>query len=181
MAGMLPRSIGSQLAAGLALSLLVAASAAAGSDPWVDDLTPISASDWSRVRAAHLLERGGFGGTPDEVEAFTRLTPEQAVERTLRGESGDLPAFEHSGVHDPSLEPFPPSRPATTALARETGSALGVQVKPAGNRPLQPVVNRFFYWLRASYLETNRLAYWWAQRMLASGWPLRSDPAALSP
>ena len=31
---------------------------------------------------------------------------------------------------------------------------------------MQPVVNKFFYWLRASRLETNRAAYWWANRML---------------
>ncbi len=177
MSGMLLRPIAPELAASLAISLLVAAGAAASSDPWVDDLTPIAASEWNQARAAHLLERGGFGGTPEEVEAFTRLTPEQAVKRVLRSEPGDLPPFDHSGVHDPSLEPFPPSRPATTALAREKGAAIGVRVKPAGNRRLQPVVNRFFYWLRASYLETNRLAYWWAQRMLTSGWPLQEKMA----
>ncbi len=170
--------IGRKPPMGLALALLLAASvAAAGSDEWVDDLTPIAASDWNRGRAAHLLERAGFGGSPQEVESFARLTPERAVERVLHGEPGDLPGFEPSGVHDPSLEPFPPSRPATTALARETGEAIGVRVKPVGNRRLQPVVNRFFYWLRASYLETNRLAYWWAQRMLTSGWPLQEKLA----
>ena len=67
---------------------------------------------------------------------------------------------------------FPPSRPATTELAKETGEALGVKVKPAGNRPLQPVVDKFFYWLRASMLETRRVAYWWADRMLNTERPL---------
>jgi hypothetical protein len=111
------------------------------------------------------------------VEKLARLDPDAAVDQMLRAEPGPLPAFVHSGVHDPGLEPFPPSRPATTALARETGEALGVAVKPAGNRRLQPVVNQFFYWLRASYLETQRLAYWWADRMLRSGWPLQEKMA----
>ncbi len=173
---LLPR-VCPELGASLAISLLLATGAAANSDAWVDDLTPIAASDWSRASAAHLLERGGFGGTPEEIEIFSRLTPEQAVERILRSEPGELPPFEHSGVHDPGLEPFPPSRPATTTLARETGEALGIRVKPAGNRRMQPVVNRFFYWLRASYLETNRLAYWWAERMLTTGWPLQEKMA----
>ena len=48
-----------------------------------------------------------------------------------------------------------------------------MQVKPGGNRPLQPIVNKFFYWLRASRLETNRVSYWWAERMLTSEDPLR--------
>src|SRR5262245_14305157 len=34
---------------------------------WVDDLTPLSPSEWNADRAAHLLERAGFGGTPEEI------------------------------------------------------------------------------------------------------------------
>ena len=49
---------------------------------------------------------------------------------------------------------------------------MGVKVKPSGNRKLQPVVDRFFYWLRASRLETHRLSYWWAFRMLNNPYPL---------
>ncbi|HET9831899.1 MAG TPA: hypothetical protein VFP91_09325, partial [Vicinamibacterales bacterium] len=33
----------------------------------VDDLSPISPADWNRQRAAHLLERAGFGGTPEDI------------------------------------------------------------------------------------------------------------------
>ena len=153
----------------------VAAAPAATS--WVENLEPIAAGDWNAERAAHLLERSGFGATPEEVAEFAALTPERAVARVLRSDPGSLPPFEHSGVHDPSLEPFPPSRPATTKLARETGEAIGVQVKPTGNRRLQPVVNRFFYWLRATRLETHRLAYWWANRMLRTDWPLQEKMA----
>ena len=52
----------------LGLAALVSMAAAqSGSDPWTGDLTPIGAPDWNRARAAHLLERAGFGGTPEEV------------------------------------------------------------------------------------------------------------------
>ncbi|MEM8769004.1 MAG: DUF1800 domain-containing protein, partial [Pseudomonadota bacterium] len=87
-------------------------------------------------------------------------------------ETGSLPAFDHSGVFHPGLDPFPPSRPATTNLAKREGEALGISVKAGGNRPVQPSVNEFFYWLRASRLETDRVAYWWANRMLVSEAPL---------
>src|SRR5262245_48787185 len=79
---------------------------------WKDDLTPISPSDWNYDFAAHLLERAGFGGTPEEIDALAKLTPAQAVARLVRFEgvgTGDLPPFDHSGIHDPGLEPFPPS------------------------------------------------------------------------
>ena len=51
----------------------------AGPASWTDDLTPITKADWSRNRAAHLLERAGFGGTPEEVDRLAAMTPEAAV------------------------------------------------------------------------------------------------------
>ena len=56
--------------------------------------------------------------------------------------------------------------------AKETGEALGIKVKESGNRKLQPIVNKFFFWLRASRLETKRVAYWWADRMISSPRPV---------
>ena len=164
----------------VAVGALLLPLSVSGNDPWTNSLNPITAGDWNAARAAHLLERAGFGGTPEEVAALAKLTPAAAVAYLVRFEGapdGKLPAFDHSGVHDSGLEPFPPSRPATTKLARQRGEALGVKIKPSGNRRLQPVVNRFFYWLRASYLETQRVAYWWADRMLVSPRPLQEKMA----
>ena len=144
------------------------------------DFRPLDARDWNAVKARHLLERAGFGGTPAEVAALAALTPEAAVRRLVYfegGPEGELPEFDPSGIFDEGLDPFPPSRPATTTLARQQGEALGIQAKPSGNRPLQPVVNAFFYWLRASRLETDRVAYWWANRMLLSPRPLQERMA----
>src|SRR5580692_1560369 len=153
---------------------------ATGPAAWQNDLTPISAKDWNYDFAAHLMERAGFGGTPQEIQALSKMTPQQAIAKLVRFEGTDisgLPAFDESGVHDPGLEPFPPSRPAVTDLAKEKGEALGIKVKPSGNRRLQPIVDEFFYWLRASALETNRVAYWWANRMLTSPQPLQEKMA----
>jgi hypothetical protein len=158
----------------------VTAMRTAGPAAWQNDLTPITSADWNYDFAAHLLERAGFGGTPEEIQTLAEMTPAQAVARLVRFQgigASQLPPFDHSGVHDPGLEPFPPSRPAVTDLAKEKGEALGIKVKPAGNRRLQPVVDEFFYWLRASALETNRVAYWWANRMLTSPRPLQEKMA----
>jgi len=151
-----------------------------GPAAWQNDLAPIGPADWNYDFAAHLLERAGFGGTPEDIQALAKLTPAQAIARMVRFEGADareLPPFEHSGIHDPGLEPFPPTRPAVTDLAKQKGEALGIKVKPAGNRRLQPVVDEFFYWLRASVLETNRVSYWWANRMLTSPRPLQEKMA----
>jgi uncharacterized protein (DUF1800 family) len=147
---------------------------------WQDDLTPIPQTSWNYDMAAHLLERAGFGGTPEQIQTLATMPASAAVRSLVYFDDVDnshLLPFEHSGIHDPGLEPFPPSRPAVTEQARMTGEALGIKVKPDGNRRLQPVVNKFFYWLRASVLETNRVAYWWANRMVSSNAPLQEKMA----
>jgi hypothetical protein len=148
------------LAAAFAFST-IAFSAQAAPAHWQDDLQVVATTEWTRDHAAHLLERAGFGGTQAEVAKLAAMTPQQAVRSLVRYQqtANPLPAVEPSGVHDAGLEPFSSSRPAATDQARDTGEALGVKVKPGGNRRMQQVADRFLYWLRASRLETHRLAY----------------------
>jgi hypothetical protein len=170
----------SLLLSGVLLTASGAFAQSPGTGAWQNDLTPIASTDWNYDFAAHLLERAGFGGTPEEIQALAKLTPAQAVARMVRSEgvgAGNLPPFDESGIHDPGLEPFPPTRPAVTDLAKKNGEALGIKVKPSGNRRLQPVADEFFYWLRASVLETNRVSYWWANRMLDNPRPLQEKMA----
>ena len=168
----------------LSCSVLASAVSHAAEDNWANDLAPIGRQDWNASRAAHLLERAGFGGTPEDIASYTAMSPEAAVKAlvelpaaTQSSANRHLQPFDESGIHDPGLEPFPAGRPAATDQAKATGEALGVKVKPAGNRRIQPVVDKFFYWLRASKLETDRLSYWWANRMLASATPLQEKMA----
>jgi uncharacterized protein (DUF1800 family) len=153
-----------------------------GPAAWQDDLTVLPAAEWSYDRAAHLLAHAGFGGTPDEIEELADLGLERAVQRLVQYERIANPAlkpFVESGLWDPSLAGFPESRPEATDRAERTGTSMGVDVKPAGNRPGQPVSDRFFYWLRATMLETRRLGYWWANRMLQTTHPLEEKMALL--
>ena len=163
----------------IALSLLavlpVRAAAPAPPAGWVDDLRPIAAADWNPERAAHLLERAGFGAMPADLQHSLALGAHRAVAALVRPPAGDDPAlaaFQPSGLPDEGIDPFPESRPLATDTAKARGEAIGVQVKPSGNRRLQPVVDKFFFWLRASALECNRINYWWAQRMLNTRRPL---------
>jgi uncharacterized protein (DUF1800 family) len=48
-------------------------------------LTPLHARQWDLQKAAHLLNRAGFGGTPDEIKAFCELGFDQAVQSALQG------------------------------------------------------------------------------------------------
>jgi uncharacterized protein (DUF1800 family) len=148
---------------------------AAGPASWIDDLSPIAAADWSYDRAAHLIERAGFGATPEEVARMAAMMPQQVVDALVDYESiaSDLKPFDESGIWDPGMDPFPPSRAEAVRRAQAHGEALGVKVLPPGSqRRLQGVVDKFFYSLAANSIETERLGLWWANRMLTTGRPL---------
>ena len=178
------------MAVAAAVLALGAAAGAAAENPadwtpgpaaWKGDLTPITAADWSYDRAEQLLGRAGFSGTPEEIRKLAEMTPEEAV-RALVDYDGipndHLEPFEHSGFWDETLASFPPSRPAATELAMRNGASMGVRVKPEFvNRHIQPVSDRFFYWIRATALETRRVGYWWAERMLDTHRPLEEKMA----
>ena len=157
----------------VALPVLLLAQATAS---WTTDLSPIAPADWNYARAAHLIERAGFGATPEEITRLAALTPQQAVDQLLDYDTIDnrtLPPFEESGIWDPGMDPFPPSRAEAVRLARVRGESLGVKVLPDGaQRRLQPIVDKFFYSLAANSIETQRLGLWWANRMLATARPL---------
>ena len=149
---------------------------------WKDDLAPIGAADWNYDRAAHLLAHAGFGGTPADIEKLADAGLERAVRSLVHYESIPNPRmqpFVESGLWDPTLNPFPESRPDATDRALKHGVSMGVANKPAGSRPVQPSSDRFFYWLRATMLETRRLGYWWANRMLQTTHPLEEKMALL--
>ena len=148
---------------------------AAVSKDGVDDLWPIEEMQWNAQRAAHLFERAGFGATPRDIERSLAAGARATVARLVRAQSetdSGAVAFEPSGIPDTGIDPFPEGRPQATDAAQTRGEAIGVQVKPAGNRRVQPVVDKFFFWLRASALECNRIGYWWANRMLNTERPL---------
>ena len=161
---------------GGALLLTVVAVAGAGPSAWVNDLTPITAADWDYDKAAHLMERAGFGATPAEIERLAAMTPAAAVDEFVNYTTIDnsgVPEFDPSPIWDPGMDPFPKSRADAVRIARETGSSMGVAMLPEGeSRRLQPVVNKFFYGLRANAIETQRLTNWFAERMLTTRRPL---------
>jgi len=160
----------------MAANARVAPAADAAGDGWAGDLSPIAASDWNYERAAHLIERAGFGATPEEIARVAAMTPERAVNSLVDYETIDASAlkpFDESGIWDPGMDPFPPSRAEAVRRAREHGEGLGEKVlAPGTQRRLQPVVDKFFYSLTANNIETQRLGLWWANRMIASPRPL---------
>ena len=50
-------------------------------------LKPIDKQKWDFTTAAHLLNRAGFGGTPDDIDRLAALDPEKAVLSLINYES----------------------------------------------------------------------------------------------
>ncbi len=158
---------------------------AAGSGPatWVGDLSPIGPGDWSYARAAHLLERAGFGGTPAEIERLAAMTPEAAVNYLVDYAAIDtshLPEFLHSRdlqgrklFHERLKPPFHLDFFFNIEYAMEHGESLGVKVdySDPANRNQEIGATGYFH-VVASRLEMDRAVMWWANRMVNTPRPL---------
>ena len=83
------------------------------------NLNLIRADHWDENHVAHLASRAGFGLLPVEIAALAAQEPKKAVAYFVDGAGKAIvSAFEHSGIFDDGLDPFAPSRPATTRLAK---------------------------------------------------------------
>lgn len=145
---------------------------------WADDLTPIAEADWNYARAAHLLDRAGFGGTPEEVERLASITPQEAVSRLVDYESIDvshLPEFEESGIY-PHGHKYASIYKVFDDV-QTTGKALGVNKRPAPPLDYQPPVDEYYTLLWSERGEMRRAAQWWAERMLVTPRPLQENLA----
>ena len=50
---------------------------------WYGNIEPITKQDWDINKATHLLERAGFGGTPEEIKFLFNLGLSKAIEHLV--------------------------------------------------------------------------------------------------
>ncbi len=116
-------------------------------------LRALSTNDWDFTRAAHLLNRAGFGGAPSQIEALAALSPPEAVARLL----------DYEKIPDPTPAPSwarpDPERFERLRKARQSG--------PEDRRRLQREEQRL---QRARIIE---LRGWWLERMATGPRPLQ--------
>lgn len=116
-------------------------------------LTPLPESSWDRVKAAHLLNRAGFGGTPAEIELLAAMGPDKAVASLLDAESDD--------------ELFPPP----TFVEPAARVDFKKKEKAAATEEDRKIIRRQLAELdRLSMLD---LRLWWLNRMRYTSDPLR--------
>lgn len=115
-------------------------------------LKPLPTSQWGYEKAAHLLNRAGFGGPPSEIEHLAALGPEQAVGQLLDYERvPDNPTHPEWAKPDPTrAERFQELRKASEEERR--------QVRREEQRTQ-----------RQRFVE---LQGWWLERMSTTSRPL---------
>jgi hypothetical protein len=115
-------------------------------------LSPIPDKRWDRTLAAHLLNRAGFGGTPDQIDQLVTMGPRKAVDFFLNAddESALFP------VPD-LLEP-----PARLLFKQREKDAATEEEKKAVRKKLN----------QANAFSMIDLRIWWLNRMRYTSAPL---------
>ena len=108
-------------------------------------------SDWTTVRAAHLLNRAGFGGSPRAIRELFEMGPEGAVSSLVNFDDASVapPAFVHEASRD-----LPHRRKMRDADEEE-------------RRKMQRVRRQ------SNQAWINQLRAWWFERILTGAQPLQ--------
>ena len=115
-------------------------------------LTPLQAKNWDLQKAAHLLNRAGFGGTPDEIKVFCELGLNRAVQYVL------------DGPDDSTQFPRPAwAQPRNMVEMRQTMMLMSDADRKAMQKDIQQKYRQ----------EGLDLINWWLGRMRYSANPFR--------
>jgi uncharacterized protein (DUF1800 family) len=141
----------------------------------VTPFKPSRRDPWDARKAEHLLNRAGFGGTPEEVQAMVDLGFEGAVHRIVL----------YEGIRDPLTPPAWLDRPLEVNLpegpARRRPPAQTIQPDPAAPAPGPAMEARVpreqlqrarQLLMRANRGRIEELRAWWLDRMVRSPRPL---------
>ena len=117
-------------------------------------LKPLSSSQWDYAKAAHLLNRAGFGGPPAEIQKLADLGPDKAVALLL----------DYEKIPDPTANPdWAKPNPEEVAKYREATRKGTPEEKKMAQREFQQLAQRRMLELRG----------WWLHRMATGPRPLQ--------
>src|SRR5437868_15516375 len=128
--------------------------------PLLRPFKPSSDDRFDHIKAAHLLNRAGFGGTPDEIEKVMKLGPIDAVDWLM--DFPDAPAEEQSETDVPDLS-------GIEGYARSFREMQRMMVGKTQEERQQ---------IRQMMMQQNRQAVnttieWWMKRMIEGSYPLQ--------
>lgn len=140
-------------------------------------LEPISASQWNHTKAAHLLNRAGFGGTPADIEKLVKLGPEKAVASLV-----DYEQIPDSTPNPAWAKPDVESRMARRQRLAEVTAKRKAELKKVASEDERLKIQREIEEERRKLQSEERrteferiaeLRGWWLQRMATGPRPLQ--------
>ena len=128
--------------------------------PLLRPYVPSSENPFDRVKAAHLLNRAGFGGTEDEIAQVMKLGPADAVDWLFD--------FPDAGIEEQSRDDLP-------NLSSLEGYPRDFAELRAKQRGMTPEERQEFRQLlqRANREAVQATAAWWMKRMAYGPSPLQ--------
>ncbi len=125
-------------------------------------LTPLAPEHWDATKAAHLLNRAGFGGTPAHIDSLVRSGMAASVRYLVDGPATPVPAPAPGWAHPGDLQDL-------RQMAMQAGQAA-----PAGDPEAQKQARQEFIKerRRKEYEQVLDLGAWWLDRMRQSVDPL---------
>ncbi len=121
---------------------------------------PNSDDPFDAAKAAHLLNRAGFGGTRDEIEKVLKLGPVEAVDWLLD--------FPEAGAEEQSQDDLPD----LSSIEGYPKNFREIQQKVRGMTPDERMKYRQML-NRANREAVNQTVYWWMNRMAYGAHPLQ--------
>ncbi len=126
-------------------------------------LTPLSLAQWDADKAAHLLNRAGFGGTPAHVDSLARSGMAASVRYLIDGPATPAPA------------PAPDwAQPTDYAARREEIQAAVMALPPGADEAARQAARRRVQngYRKQEFEHGLDLGWWWLDRMRQSVDPL---------
>ena len=152
-----------------------------------DPLKPISANEFDYWNALHLLDRAGFGGTPEEAQILVAQGPEKAVDQLLTGAMRFRIDEAESAFQPEIMRPFTEAEVKKVNEARKDGNEIylarhrkRVQTRQSRDRKQLAAIRR---WWLARMIETpsplqEKMTLFWhghfatGYRTIENSWPM---------
>ncbi|GIW75187.1 MAG: hypothetical protein KatS3mg104_0250 [Phycisphaerae bacterium] len=126
--------------------------------PQLEPFVESSSDPWDRVKAAHLLNRAGFGGTEQEINRVLEAGPQAAVDELL--DFPDGPSDLISATDQPDLSHIE-GYPRTFAERRKLFEGKTAEERMLLNQRMN----------QANQQALRAIANWWVQRMAYGPYP----------
>ena len=128
-------------------------------------LRPISPKRFGFDEARHLLNRAGFGGTRQQIEAIQAMGPRDAVDYLVDYEDIDTPDLPRPDVDPDIMQPLTPEEQRRQRIARRDNDELELSKIRAVRNQRNADDRR----------QIAALQQWWLERMIATPRPLEEQ------